>query len=229
MQTQLTPAMLVGVGISYPGNYGSASGKGAITAFDGKFLVLTLEDGRRWKVTPDDFMRGLNDKLRAIYVLDKKFHGAPYLAQLEAAYQLKAANDKAAAQVAHANRTAEQAALVGKVRFMAHYVTDGQHKAKVSYSACRQTNDSRAYINIYAKDYGAQLSRIFSRSSQNDTDSQTDYFCTDTVRIFDDSPLYPAALARVQANEKARELRREKVDGKRAARREARRAALYGY
>ena len=208
MQTrEFTTADLVGLGLDYPGNYSSESGRGAITAADGEMLTITMEDGRRWKEHLQEFQRYLNCKIRPIYVLNKQFHGAPYLAQLEAAHQLKTANDKAAAQVAHATRTAEQAALVGKVRFMAYYVTDGQHKAKVHYSHGRLCNDSRDCVTLYAQDYGAALSPIFGRSSENHTDTQTDYFDKDTVRIFDDSPLYPAALARCQENTAKREAR----------------------
>lgn len=208
MQTrEFTTADLVGLGLDYPGNYSTPSGRGAITAADGERLTITMEDGRRWKEHLQEFQRYLNCKIRPIYVLNKQFHGAPYLAQLEAAHQLKTANDKAAAQVANAARTAEQAALVDKVRFMAYYVTDGQHKAKVHYSHGKLCNDSRDCVTLYAQDYGAALSPIFGRSSENHTDTQTDYFDKDTVRIFDDSPLYPAALARCQENTAKREAR----------------------
>ena len=204
---EFTTADLVGLGIDFPGDYSNASGRGAITAADGQLLTITLEDGRRWETGLGDFQLGLKNTLRATYVLNKQFHGAPYLAQLEAAHQLKTANAKAAAQVANAARTAEQAALVGKVRFMAYYVTDGQHKAKVHYSHGKLCNDSRDCVTLYAQDYGAALSPIFGRSSENHTDTQTDYFDKDTVRIFDDSPLYPAALARCQENTAKREAR----------------------
>lgn len=208
MQTrEFTTADLVGLGLDYPGNYSTPSGRGAITAADGEMLTITMEDGRRWKEHLHDFQRGLNHQLRAIYVLNKQFHGAPYLAQLEAAFQLAKFNNEAAAKVARDARTAEQAALVGKVRFMAYYVTDGQHKAKVHYSHGRLCNDSRDCVTLYAQGYGSELSPIFGRSSENHTDTQTDYFDKDKVRIFDDSPLYPAALARAQANDAKREAR----------------------
>lgn len=208
MQTrEFTTADLVGLGLDYPGNYSTPSGRGAITAADGEMLTITMEDGRRWKEHLHDFQRGLNHQLRAIYVLNKQFHGAPYLAQLEAAFQLAKFNNEAAAKVARDARTAEQAALVGKVRFMAYYVTDGQHKAKVHYSHGKLCNDSRDCVTLYAQGYGSELSPIFGRSSENHTDTQTDYFDKDKVRIFDDSPLYPAALARAQANDAKREAR----------------------
>ena len=208
MQTrEFTTEDLVGLGIDYPGNYSTPSGRGAITAADGEMLTITMEDGRRWKEHLQEFKRYLNCKIRPIYVLNKQFHGAPYLAQLEAAHQLKTANDKAAAQVARAARTSEQAALVSKVRFMAYYVTDGQHKAKVHYSHGKLCNDSRDCVTLYAQGYGSELSPIFGRSSENDTDTQVDYFDKDKVRIFDDSPLFPAALARCQENSAKREAR----------------------
>ena len=204
---EFTTSDLVGLGLDYPGNYSTPSGRGAITAADGEMLTITMEDGRRWKEHLHDFQRGLNHQLRAIYVLNKQFHGAPYLAQLEAAFQLAKFNNEAAAKVARDARTAEQAALVDKVRFMAYYVTDGQHKAKVHYSHGKLCNDSRDCVTLYAQGYGSELSPIFGRSSENHTDTQTDYFDKDKVRIFDDSPLYPAALARAQANDAKREAR----------------------
>ena len=204
---EFTTSDLVGLGLDYPGNYSTPSGRGAITAADGEMLTITLEDGRRWETGLGDFQLGLKNTLRATYVLNKQFHGAPYLAQLEAAHQLKTANDKAAAQVARAARTSEQAALVGKVRFMAYYVTDGQHKAKVHYSHGKLRNDSRDCVTLYAQGFGSELSPIFGRSSENDTDTHVDYFEKDKVRIFDDSPLYPAALARCQENTAKREAR----------------------
>ena len=208
MQTrEFTTADLVGLGLDYPGNYSTPSGRGAITAADGEMLTITMEDGRRWKEHLQEFQRYLNCKIRPIYVLNKQFHGAPYLAQLEAAHQLKTANAKAAAQVAHAARTAEQAALVGKVRFMAYYVTDGTNKAKVNYSQGKLCNDPRDCVTLYAQGFGSELSPIFGRSSENDTDTHVDYFEKDKVRIFDDSPLYPAALARCQENTAKREAR----------------------
>ena len=208
MQTrEFTTADLVGLGLDYPGNYSTPSGRGAITAADGEMLTITMEDGRRWKKHLQEFQRYLNCKIRPIYVLNKQFHGAPYLAQLEAAFQLAKFNNEAAAKVARDARTAEQAALVGKVRFMAYYVTDGQHKAKVHYSHGKLCNDSRDCVTLYAQGYGSELSPIFGRSSENDTDTQVDYFDKDKVRIFDDSPLFPAALARCQENYAKREAR----------------------
>ena len=50
MQTrEFTTADLVGLGLDYPGNYSSKSGRGAITAADGEMLTITMEDGRRWE------------------------------------------------------------------------------------------------------------------------------------------------------------------------------------
>ena len=204
---EFTTSDLVGLGLDYPGNYSNASGRGAITAADGEMLTITMEDGRRWKEHLQEFKRYLNCKIRPIYVLNKQFHGAPYLAQLEAAFQLAKFNSEAAAKIARDARTAEQSALVGKVRFMAYYVTDGTNKAKVNYSQGKLCNDPRDCVTLYAQEYGCQLSPIFGRSSENDTDTQVDYFDKDKVRIFDDSPLYPAALARAQANDAKREAR----------------------
>ena len=78
MQTrEFTTSDLVGLGIDYPGNYSTRSGRGAITAADGEMLTITMEDGRRWKEHLQEFQRYLNCKIRPIYVLNKQFHGAP--------------------------------------------------------------------------------------------------------------------------------------------------------
>ena len=101
-----------------------------------------------------------------------------------------------------------QAQPASAVRFMAHYVTDGKNKAKVRYYAS-QDRSGRAFVDVDAKHHGAQLGRMLP-GVRNDTDTMTDYFCKDSVRIYSGSPLYPAALARVNANEATRDARRAK-------------------
>jgi len=77
-------------------------------------------------------------------------------------------------------------------------------KARVFYSASVYT-DGQVGVTIYHKDYTDALADVFIDSDlyKNDTDSMTDYFETGKVRINEDHALYPAALARAQANEAA--------------------------
>lgn len=83
------------------------------------------------------------------------------------------------------------------IKFQKFYVTNGETKARVHYHHGNLT-DGRECVTLYAKDYGHDLGAVFADVAdyQNDTDSMTDYFEKGRVRIFPDSPLYPAALAR---------------------------------
>lgn len=105
-------------------------------------------------------------------------------------------------------------APAASIRFMQHYVTDGTSKAKCRYYAS-ETREGRAFVDVDAVSYGAQLRPIFGTAVRNDTDTMTDYFCKDSVRIFSDSPLYPAALARAKTNDAKRQERHEKRQAKR--------------
>lgn len=109
------------------------------------------------------------------------------------------------------------------IKFNRYNVTDGKTKVRCSYSAQVHTKTGGKCVTIYAKDYGAGLGRLFP-NVQNNTDSQVDYFEKDRVRIFEGDALYPAALARVQANEKAWADHQAKLTAKREARRQAARA-----
>ena len=81
------------------------------------------------------------------------------------------------------------------IRFMKHYVTDGEHKARVHYSHAR-LNCGNLCVTLYAKDYTNELHKVFHSGYENNTDTMTDYFEKGRVRIFSDNPLYPAALSR---------------------------------
>lgn len=104
-----------------------------------------------------------------------------------------------------------------KISFMQYYVTDGTHKAKCDYSA-NTLRDGRNVVTIYATTYRRDLRPIFGDATRNDTDTMTDYFCKDSVNLFEDDPLYPAALERVRINEAKRQQRREKREAKSGAR-----------
>ena len=83
------------------------------------------------------------------------------------------------------------------IKFQKFYVTNGEFKARVRYSATPLV-DGRECVTLYAKDYGHELGIVFADSPhyKNETDYATDYFDKGCVRIFPDDPLYAAALAR---------------------------------
>lgn len=81
------------------------------------------------------------------------------------------------------------------IKFLQHAVSDGKVKIKVWYSTF--SDDS---VSIMADEYGANLGKLFPNMVKNDTDSQTDYFEKDTVRIFSTSPYYKLVLGRLKVN-----------------------------
>ncbi len=86
------------------------------------------------------------------------------------------------------------------IRFMKHYVTNGQVKARVFYSAFKMVSTGEECVTLYAKCFrdGRVLAEIIGEGYENNTDSMTDYFEKGRVRIMPDSPLYAAAKARCQ-------------------------------
>lgn len=76
-----------------------------------------------------------------------------------------------------------------KVRFLMHAVTDGVHKSKVWYSPSTDFDGNLEYISVHADGYGAQLNKFFD-NVRNETDIMTDYFDTDSVKIYPDSPYW---------------------------------------
>lgn len=83
------------------------------------------------------------------------------------------------------------------IRLMKHYVTNGTTKARVWYSRGVLTN-GRDCVTLYAKDYTGSLGLVFAGDPnyKDDTDTMTDYFDKGMVRIYPDSPLWDAAVAR---------------------------------
>lgn len=76
------------------------------------------------------------------------------------------------------------------IKFMKHYVQDGNLKVKVYYWKMGD------YLMIAAKEYGYSLGRIFP-DSVNDTDVMTDYFDKSRVKIPKDHWAYKQVLERV--------------------------------
>jgi hypothetical protein len=85
------------------------------------------------------------------------------------------------------------------IKFNKYHVTNGQTKARVSYSIGNRL-DGRACVTLYARDYGRTLGYLFQEDYKNDTDMMTDYFDKGHVTLFENHPLYQKALARAQSN-----------------------------
>jgi hypothetical protein len=84
------------------------------------------------------------------------------------------------------------------VKFQKHYVTNGQIKARVHYSAFRMVTTGQECVTVYARSYedGNKLAEILGETYENNTDIMTDYFEKGRARIMKGDPLYEAALAR---------------------------------
>lgn len=85
------------------------------------------------------------------------------------------------------------------IRFMKHYVTNGQHKCRVWYSLDNHVS-RKPCVTLYAKCVLESLTPIFGAATQNDSDMRTDYFEKDRVRFFEDNPLYAAAREAAMRN-----------------------------
>lgn len=74
------------------------------------------------------------------------------------------------------------------IKFNKHFVTNGQSKARVHYSPSVDRHGKKM-ITLYEKDYGRDLGKIFT-NVENDTDTMTDYFDDNKVRIYEGEPQY---------------------------------------
>jgi hypothetical protein len=81
----------------------------------------------------------------------------------------------------------------GKMKFNLHNVTDGATKARVHYSLDNHVS-RKPCVTLYEKDYDHKLRALFAET-ENDSESNTDYFEKDRVRFFEGHPHYAAARA----------------------------------
>lgn len=89
------------------------------------------------------------------------------------------------------------------------------------YSLGTLINDTEESITVYARNYKS-FPRDLNLEIQNDSDSMTDYFESDRIRVRKNSPLWNDVFAAYQAAK----IHSDKMAVKRAANREARRAAF---
>ena len=100
---------------------------------------------------------------------------------------------------------------MSEVRFLKFKVVNDKlgTSAKVWYSLDNR-GDGRKCVQIYAKDYGSKLTKVFADDIvENRTDTMTDYFEKDTVRLFEDHPLYKQAREAVERFNKERDAKYE--------------------
>lgn len=211
-----TLAAMVGLGIDYTGDMANPSGRGAIVATHGdkwgQFVDITLEDGRRVDRFPVHMMGTPEMRRGCAYrvIVTGPLHGAPYLAQLEAAAALRIANEKAAAQVRRAAFEAGEAARVitDAPLFYWNGLKDdkGAKLQKAWFSSGELIGYPAGTVTIYARDYSRFSAKVHACFRvQNDTDTMTDYYDSDRIRVIPAHPLYPAVLAAMRAQDAHRE------------------------
>lgn len=86
------------------------------------------------------------------------------------------------------------------VQFQKYRVVNRSTKqaARVWYSVFTRVTDGKKCVTLYAKDYSDALGAIFADQYENNTDLMTDYFDKGKVVLFEDHPLYLAALERAE-------------------------------
>ena len=83
---------------------------------------------------------------------------------------------------------------------MKHYVTNGEIKARIHYSATRLTTGVNA-VTLYAKTFedGNKLAEIMKDTYENESDVLSDYMEKGRARVYEGTPLYKEALSRATA------------------------------
>lgn len=94
----------------------------------------------------------------------------------------------------------------------------GAELQKVFYSSGKLLNHPEGTLTIYKRDYGRFSALVHGCFEvQNDSDSMTDYFEKDRIRVLPGHPLYAEVLAAKAAADKHEAARRAKRDAKWAA------------
>lgn len=90
---------------------------------------------------------------------------------------------------------------MNSIKFQKHFVTNGQTRARVHYSAFKMVTTGQECVTLYAKSFddGRKLAEIFSEEYENNTDTMTDYFEKGRVRILAGTALYSQAYQRAGA------------------------------
>jgi len=122
-------------------------------------------------------------------------------AQREAQQAIDKARERAAFEAAEAGRVISEPPV-----FFWNGIKDakGAKLQKAHYSDGPLRSLPAGTITIYARDYGGFSDKVRDCFDvENDTDTQVDYFCKDTIRVIPAHPLHPAVKAALDA-QKAR-------------------------
>jgi hypothetical protein len=140
-----------------------------------------------------------------IKLLDSVLDSVEHLFVLAAKAKADAAISKAKARVEF--EAGEAARVINDPPvFFWNGIKDGRGAKlqRAHYSDSQLNSYPAGTITIYARDYGGFSSKVRDCFSiQNDTDTQVDYFCKDTIRVIPQHPLYGAVKAALEA-QKAR-------------------------
>lgn len=148
-------------------------------------------------------------------VLQGRMHGPALIevakrnaANVEAARLLKEAGERQAHEAAEAARVIDAPPLFYWNGLKDH---KGAPLQKSFYSGGELHRYPEGTLSIYARDYtgfSAQVREAFA--VENDSDSMTDYFQKDSIRVIPSHPLYPQVLAALNAQSAHQERRAAK-------------------
>lgn len=188
----LKPADLVGYGVTYCGGMDDNAGAGAIVSAEpctwaGVRVTVQLEDGRQHTATGAQF----GDKAGDRYRLDFKRHGAPYLAQLAAAYAAAKAQRTSAEELEKQNHAAALVRLAaefpqlkraegrnmgGKLAAINARILLKENFPGIKFSVKSDFNSLT--ISWTGGPTDKELNAIIGRFDIGASDTQTDYFYT---------------------------------------------------
>lgn len=198
----------IGLGIDYTGDMCNPSGRGAIVAVreQGRSVDITLDDGRQINAFPFSSLAVEAQRRGCLHriIVTGPLHDALYLAQLASAAAIRTASESAGAQVLRATfvRTESARVIEAAPLFFYNGIKDarGAKLQKCFYSDGQLNSYPSGTLTIYARDYARFSARVRACFSvTNDTDSQTDYFCKDTIRVMPSHPLYSKVREAMQA------------------------------
>jgi hypothetical protein len=192
----MQPAELVGLGVNYSGDAANKGGCGAIVAaepckWDGLKVEVLLENGESHHCKGRDFAESVGSR----YALNWKHHGAPYLAQLQAAQAAKKASDTSAKEQRLHAHTQDLARL--SVEFAHLERAENKHSGGVMAARNIRRMLKHAFKAAYPavkfsvkSDYSScsvswadgpsqdQVDKLLSPFQTGRSDTQTDYFYT---------------------------------------------------
>ena len=233
--TELAKMIHVGRVVRFEGGYGSVDSLGAIVSVHGEpnqepvpqmfrgvvrmvrqsdcRVDVILFDGRRMS---DVHQFGIDRPGIGIKLLDQTLDSVDHLpglaAEYEAAQHLARIMDRVSFEAAEAARVIERSPL-----FFYNGIKDakGAKLQKCHYSiGCIGSNFPAGTISIYASEYKHFSELVWNCFAvKNDTDTQTDYFDQDKIRVIPSHPLYSAVKAAADSQVAKREDRTAKRIG----------------